>query len=172
MVKILFSSWIFIKIIFCMVTMATSMEKFILVKTIWFEYHFMMLWKGYKNFDFFFHKIWKMHFEWYTSALGMEYFKFPRWSYELLHIVFDSYFLRRFVNKWFRKLNRNITHLPSHTPVRTNLSSDTRQESISPAKSYTRPSLPPYPTRTHLSSHTPQTPISPAITHLHPSLQP
>ena len=37
-------------------------------------YHFMMLWKGYKNFDFL-HKLWKAYLEWYTSALGMKYFK-------------------------------------------------------------------------------------------------
>ena len=61
-----------------MAAMATNMVRKIYTwqrNIIWISvYHFMMLWKGYKNFDFF-HKIWKAYLEWYTGALGMECFK-------------------------------------------------------------------------------------------------
>ena len=36
-------------------------------------YHFIILWKGYQNIDFF-HKIWKPYLEWYTITLRVEYF--------------------------------------------------------------------------------------------------
>ena len=60
--KPLLSSYIFITIVLCTVAMATGMVR---------KNYFMMLWKGYQNFDFF-HKIWKPYLEWYTSALGVE----------------------------------------------------------------------------------------------------
>ena len=59
-----------------MVAMATCMvrKRYTCQKNkIWISgYHFMILWKGFQNFDFF-HKIWKPYLEWYTIVLGSEY---------------------------------------------------------------------------------------------------
>ena len=63
---------------------ALQQKKIYLSNQIWISgYHFMMLWIGYQNLDFF-HKIWKTYLELYME-LGMKYLKIVNAILQTLH---------------------------------------------------------------------------------------